>query len=413
MFYAPAIRAAQFDPPDSTAVSRAVSLLTGDDWRSRRDAVRQLVKIGPPVEAPLRDLLASDPNPEFRLRATEVLRRVGPMRRTEPTLITLDFRDTDPRFAFDQLARIEGAQLPIDPPDLLDRVPQRVTAHFDHEPYWQVVLELVRQLPDLRLRCNETGVALLRPKKPPPPPVFFVSGMFLVTPTWVTGFKEVGPGMRITVYAEPRARVLRGDSPFSLTQAIDASGRSCISESAFNSGGSSVTNGYAWSAGVSPMLTPGSTLKLCKGVARVVAAETYQTLEAPGFDSPKSLSDPMPIRLTSGAVSASVVRCINTGGEYVMDIQINTDPQEVDWDALMFSIRSGGIRTFDITGAELPLLSAQCDGGGPSNYVRCRWSPRTTPSSRSTSPPHKLTWQIPSRTVHLAVPFELHDVTMR
>ncbi len=404
--------ASQFAEPDTATIERCMAQMTQENWRLRRNAVHQLIEIGPPVEALLRDQLAKNPSPEFRLRANDVLRRVDPMRRIEPALISLDFANADATTALDRLARIEGAPLPADPPTLLDQIAERITAHFDHRPYWEIVLEICRQA-DLRLRCNESGVVLVRPKKPLPPRRFAVSGMFLVTPTWMPGFKEIGPGMRISVYAEPRARILRGDSPFTLTEAVDTAGRSCLSESSLNAGGMSITNGYSWSAGLASAVVPGSTLVRCRGTARVIAAETFQILDVPGVASSKSLADPMPIRLSAGGVSASIVRIIKAGDEYQMDIQIYTDPAEVDWNALMFSVRSGGMKAFDVQGRELSLNAVLSDGAGPSNLLRCRWGIGAKRSKVSAGEPFSLKWQIPARTIRLAVPFELNDVILK
>jgi hypothetical protein len=330
--------ASEFAPFDPIELNRQIARLSHDDWRVRRDAVRALVKVGPPVEAPLRDLLAANPSPELRLRAQEILRRVQPMCRTQATLITLDLSDVSAKAAFDQLARIEGAPLRVEPIDLLDHISRHITARVDHRPYWEVVLELCRQA-DLRLRCNESGVTVVHPRKASPPRKFSVSGMFLLTPTWLSGFKEVGSGMRISVFAEPRGRVLTGDSPFTLLEASDAAGKPCLSGSSLSAGGASATNGYSWSAPLSPSAHPGTLLVRCRGIARLIIAETFQTLEAPGFDSENSLAGPMPIRLTAGSMSASIVRVVNAGSEYQMDIQLATDPAEVDWNSLIFSAK--------------------------------------------------------------------------
>jgi len=83
--------------------------------------------------------------------------------------------------------------------------------------------------------------------------------------------------------------------------------------------------------GLAPTAVPDAVIARCRGTARVVVAESFQTLEAPGFSSAKSLTDPMPIRFSTGGVSAGILRIINAGGEYQMDIQIATDPAEVDW----------------------------------------------------------------------------------
>lgn len=405
--------AEQFKEANPRAIERQIGRLTDADWRTRRQAVRDLAAIGPPVEMKLRELLEGVVDPEFRVRAEETLRRVSPMRRTEPALLTLEFDDVDAAAAFKQVASMEGAALPCDPPGLLSTVTERVTAKYVGRPYWEVVLDLCERT-GLRLRCNEAGVTLVRPKKPQPPRSFAVSGMFLVTPARVAGYREVGSGVRISVYAEPRAHVLRGDVPFTLAEAVDTAGRSFLSEGAMNAGGAAVVNGYSWSAGLAPTAVPDAVIARCRGTARVVVAERFQTLEAPGFSSPKALTDPLPIHFSTGGVSASILRILNTGGgEYEMHVQLATDPAEVDWDALLFSIRAGGMRAFDVQGRELKLDAAQCDGGGPANNLRCHWSPRAAGSSRLAGQPFKLVWQVPSRTVKVAVPFVLRDVKLQ
>jgi len=82
-------------------------------------------------------------------------------------------------------------------------------------------------------------------------------------------------------------------------------------------------------------------------------------------------------------------------------------------EALIFSIRAGGMRAFDFQGAELTLIAAQCDGGGPANNLRCRWSRRGAGATRPAGQPFKLVWQVPSRTLKVLVPFELKDVKLQ
>ena len=144
-----------------------------------------------------------------------------------------------------------------------------------------------------------------------------------------------------------------------------------------------------------------------------MSQKLFRLSKPPGSASPKSLSDAMPVRLTAGGVSASIVRIIETGGEYQMDIQLATDPLTVDWNALLFSIRAGGMRRLRFLRRELTLISAQCEGGGPTNNLRCLWSNRSAVSTRTTAQPYRLTWQIPARTVRLAIPFELDNVVMK
>jgi hypothetical protein len=405
--------ASQFPDFDPQAIDRAIAQLSSDDWHRRRDAVRELARLGPQVEARLDDLLDGPLTPELRLRIREARRLVDPMRRIEPTLITLNLRDADAKTAFDQVAWQQGAALPCEPRGLLNSLDASVTANFVRRPYWDVILELCRQT-GLRLRCNEAGVTLVRATASAARrETFAVNGLFLVTPSRLRSVGEVGPGLRISIYAEPRACVLRSDAPLTVSEAVDRRGRSLISESALNAGGASLSNGYCWSAGLSPMALPDSVLSDFRGTAQLILAESMQTFEAPGASTEKSLTDPMPIQFSAGSVSMSILRIVESGGEYLMDMRLATDPAEVDWAGLMFSLDAGGLRAFDIDGRELQLVHVQHDGAAPADNIRVRWQSRISAATRPTSEPFKLIWRFPAKTVHVTVPFELKDVKLR
>jgi hypothetical protein len=404
--------ASQFPEYDQQAIDRAIAQLSSGDWHWRREAVRELARLGPQAEVELDQMLEGPLTPELRLRVHEAKRQIEPMRRIEATLITLAFHDADAKTAFGQVAQQEGAALPCEPRGLLNSLDASVTASFVRRPYWDVILELCRQA-GLRLRCNEAGVTLVRATADSLQENFAVNGLFLVTPSRLRSVEGVGPGLRISVYAEPRACVLRSDAPLTVREAVDERGRSLISESALNTGGASLSNGYSWSAGLSPMALPDSTLSHFRGTARLILAESVQTFEAPGASTEKSLTDPMPIQFSAGGVSASILRVVESGGEYLMDMRLATDPAEVDWAGLMFSLDAGGLRAFDVDGRELQLTSVQHEARGPTDNIRVRWRTRISASTQPTSEPFKLVWRFPAKTMHVTVPFELKDVRLR
>jgi hypothetical protein len=410
--YLPA-SAAQFPQGDPGDVDRAVAKLSSGDWRERREAVRELVRLGPGVQMRLDELLDGPLTPELRLRVRDARRQIEPMRRVEPTLLTLDLRDVSAREAFDQVSWQEGAPLPCEPKRLLESVDARVTIRCDRQRYWDSILELCRKA-GLLLRCDETGVTLVRSTaKSPPLRQFAVSGLFLVTASGLRSVEGVGPGLRLSVYAEPRAAVLQSEATLRIEEAVDARGRSLLSESAMNSGGASLTNGYSWSAGLSPLALPDSVLARFRGTARVLLAESVQTFDAPGAGSDQTLAGPMPIRFSAGGVAADILRVVRSGDEYWLDLRVATDPGQVDWPALMFSIDSGGLRVFDSVGREIPFISAQHDGRGPVDNIRIRWRARTWAATMPASQPFKFVWRFPAKTVRVDVPFQLRDVTLR
>lgn len=405
--------AACAEEPTASQVDREVERLSSERWQDRRDAVENLIRIGPGAEIRLRHLLEQSPVPEVRIRAQAAIRQISGMRRTRAALVTLDLKQASPADAFERLAEIEGARLPTDPPDLLAALPAQVTARFDRRPYWEVVLDLCRRL-NLSVRFGEGGMKLTRAGRAKGDAIG-CSGAFLfwgkLVP-WSQEPAELGRSLRLEVSGEPRAEVLRVDWKVELSEAIDSDGVSLLplAESGINLGAAdSHGNGGSWTIPLRRASRADAAVKVVRGKVRLVLAEARQTLELPGVSGDRSLAGPQPVTVSTGGMTASVVRVLQTDRDYEMDVQIAVDPNQMDFEALLASMRDG-LRTFDADGNELALKNVWRDGGGPMNNVRCRWGGT---SGRIPGPPFKLLWQVPTTTLAITVPFELHDVQLR
>ena len=403
---------------DPRQIDAEIARLSSDGWKERSDATVFLINAGPAAEMRLRRLVEQTRSPEARLRAQRVLVRISAIRRTEPALITLDLNDVDATTAFGAVAEIEGASLPTQPPDLLATIGPRVRAHFQGLSYWQAVLDLCRQL-HLDVQCSETGVELVRGDDgarlvPTPVP----SGLFLVSArlkSWSHDPRDPGRSVRLEVYPEPRATLLRGNLRVRLSDAKDQHGQSLLplADSGINLGGAGRQGpGYVWNVPLRPVASRDTTLASLRGSVSVVLAEQVQQIELPDRSGGKTLSGPMPVSLSAGAMSASIMSMVSVDGAYRMDMQIGIDPAEMDWEALMISMQDGGIRAFDVDNRELALLNFSTEGGGPADNVRCKWGKPKGAGSPPVGAPFKLLWDVPSRTTEVVVPFELHDVRL-
>jgi hypothetical protein len=411
-------RSAEPASVDPRLIDLEIARLSSDGWKERSDATMFLINAGPAAEMRLRRLVDQTPSPEARIRAQRVLMRICAIRRTEPALITLDLQDADAPTAFAAVAEIEGTALATRPPNLLATTWLRANAHFQGIPYWQAIRELCRQF-HLEIHCGETGVELARNDGNAPVTQALVqTGLFLVTgrlTSWSPDQRDPGRSVRLEVYPEPRAQLLRGNLRVRLIEAKDQHGQSLLplADSGINLGGAGRKGpGYAWNVPLRPVASRDTMLSKLRGIASVVLAEQVQTLELPDRSGGKTLSGPMPVSLSAGAVSASIMSMVSVDDAYRMDMQIGIDPAEMDWEALLISMQNGGIRAFDVDNRELALLNFSTEGGGPADNIRCKWGKPKGSTSAPVGAPFKLIWDVPSRTTEVVVPFELHEVRL-
>ena len=386
------LRQSQFADPDPLSIDRAIDGLSASNWRERRQAVKQLVKIGPAAQRRLESLIESPVAPETRLRDEAALTQIIPQRRIEPALITREFVNANIADTFDRVAEIEGASLRCEPPDLIRNIKHPITVRYDHELYWNVMLDLCRRS-GLRLRCDERGVTIIRAGPKAKFDRFDVNGVLLITvPQSINGHPD---SPHLAVIAEPRARLLHGRG----LQLKDGS----------TSPGENLTNGFWW-----PIQHGSSTpATSVSGMVDVLLAESQPTLEAPGASSRRTLGGPVPLDLSAGGVSVSVMRVIHSQANYDIDLQLSIDPAEVNWDALLFSMRTGGLRIYDVDERELAFINLSCNGVGPVNNVRVVMSPQPSAQIPATQRPYKLVWDLPAKTVAKKFAFELTDLPPR
>lgn len=404
-------------PQTPQQLEETIARLSADEWRDRRDAMQALIDAGPSAEFRLERLVAETHSPEARIRALRVLRQIRPLRRVAPALITLDLRGVSAKAAFQNLADVEGAELPAQPPDLLDSIGGTVTARFDARPYWAAVLELCRQ-GGLGLRFRDGAVFLARQRDGDAAVVSVgASGPFLVCGGLTrasTVAREPALSLHLELYAEPRASLIYADPHVTLTRAVDQHGQSLLpaSDAVAGTHDEGLANAHRWSIPLSADASSDAVLARVEGTASAVLAERLETVELPDHPDGKTLAGPMPVNISAGAVSAALLRVVQTGDGWRMDVQLSTDPAEVDWQALTNSMGNGRLRVFDVNGRELVLHDLSCPGAGPTDNVQCNWIAPRDPSLPRPGAPFKLIWQVPARTVRVDVPFELRDVKL-
>lgn len=402
---------------DPQKIAREVANLSAEQWHERRDAMQWLVDAGPAAELPLRRLVEGTRNPEARMLAQRILDRIGQIRRVEPAMLNLNVDHVAVRTAFQQVADLEGAEAPTNPADLLSSTPGAVTARYAGQTYWETELDLCRRT-GLQVRCGPAGAILTRQAADTGSDAIACSGMFLISARlarWSPDPADLGRGVRIELHAEPRAEVLQGEWRVKLAEATDERGRSLVpsAESGMDMGGAQkLADGLAWFVPLRAVSSAESRVTRFRGNVSVLLAASIASGQTPDHAGDRTLAGPFPVNLSCGAVSASILRIVPDGPSWTMEMQVDSDPSEVDWDAVMQAMGSGGLRAFDADGHELTLRSFWRGGGGPSNQVRCKWGKSPDAPLGEAGEPFKLVWRIPSKTVQLTVPFNLTNIRL-
>jgi hypothetical protein len=381
--------AGQFENADPVHLDQTIDSLSSTNWRQRHEAVEHLIRVGPAAQRRLEKLVESPVGPETRLRAQEALRQIVPQRRVEPALITREFVDANVADVFDRVAEIEGASLRCEPPNLIGNIKHHITVRYEREAYWNVMLDLCRRS-GLRLRCDERGVTIIKAGPRAKDDRFCVSGVLLITAPQEMLTRTVlrSSIARLAVFAEPRARLLRGQSLHIENISVGFA--------------EPLTNGFWWQMKRSQSAS-------LRGFVSVLLVESQPTIEAPGTISRTGLGGPLPLSFSTGGLSASVLRVVKTQLDYQIDIQLAVDPAELDWESLIFSMRTGGMRVYDVDDRELSFVQLACDGLGPADNARLIVSPRSDAASVETDRPYKLVWDVPAKTKPITLPFQLSE----
>src|SRR5438552_5736350 len=95
--------------------------LAGPDWRQRRQAIHEIIELGPQADARVADLLKRSLGQEQRKNVELALQLIRDNRLFGPSLITLHVKDSPATNVFALIAAQCGAPLPSSPPDLLNQ----------------------------------------------------------------------------------------------------------------------------------------------------------------------------------------------------------------------------------------------------------------------------------------------------
>jgi hypothetical protein len=437
-------------PAHAEEIDRAIAQLTSDDWKTRQRATQTLIRLADDALPRLERLVtAAGADDEVRTRAAAAIAQIEEDKLTGTSLVTLRLADVPAPQAFAQLARHARASLPAEPPALwLDKSLPRVSLDVDHAPFWQAMQALCEKTglePTPITRHNrELGLGVTRGDADWMDKPIALAGPLLIradrlTRTSTLQLRPAGDVARefnisLTVFAEPKLRVLDYSGTLTLLEALDELGNSLVPPPDDNGGPGAANvevfgnqrdgNTSRWEVGATLHYPKAAGKRITR--LRATTALQVQTRSA-SLDVPiagaKNLTRTLDggLRVTVKSLDAS--RC---------ELAVHRDGRsDAQWYAVRTQLYAGQAQLLDDKGQIVARnqnsldTDESNDGQRMDLKIRFAREPNTpaagaednnnkdTPrdaKKRNPTEATRLVWEFPTEIRQLTIPFELHDL---
>jgi hypothetical protein len=418
--------------PANAEVESLIAQLSSDRGPDRQRAQDRLVDLGmsrPEVEARVRQLLRDPPNEEAGARAQAALRLITENRVVGPTPVTMHLKNVDPGAAFAALSKETGIEISPEPPDMW--VKKRggaaaISIEAEGRPFWDVFRELCalsRVEPDFsdngRLKLIESPDG----KWAATPAV--VGGPVLIQAVKVVETRslefaapnspELNRQLSMTLYVEPKLRVLADAFSAKIDTAVDDKGVSLLDP---NADGDDVdlTNvadtSRQWQLELGLTCPPkggGRKIATLRGALRLKVPTRIDTLEVPDV-------------LNATEVTRSVAgrrftfhRCRKVKGGYEVKVTCYRDAlRDAEWQ--QFTTPRDFVRLTDNKGLAVLFVGvSEQEGNDKETTLTLQFeNPNNAPNGIGgpVGRPARLMWEIPSESKEMRLTFEFNNLTL-
>jgi len=410
----PAAPAAQKAPAQLPATpEQLLQSLSHADWQKRRDAVHQLIGLGPDADATLRELLHRNLDNEQRKNVSLALQLIQDNRLFGASPITLHVKDAPVADVMAEIERQCLAPLPSYPSALFKQSTWgKLTMNVDRVPLWDVMRDLGNRL-NIDYLSDSQELRISRgPMRLPAGTI--TSGAFLLT-VRAEGMRR-GMSLELAVYPEPKLNVIR-TVDLKLDRATDDQGNPLTPMT-----GRGGMRGGGRGFGRFGMTTRQNGPRLVSGIfqkpadsEKIAQLRGEVTVCVAGAATLWEVNDP----LNSAAVTRTVdgipitIESLGAAGEgYVLRTSIpfgwsSTDVQQSEVKDLM----RRGLRLLDAQGRPLKLGTPDnSPGDSGSTDITVIFTPDASGAGGKTGRPAKLVWEVPEGVRELVVPFDFKNV---
>jgi hypothetical protein len=411
-----------------------IAQLTSDDWKQRQDAMEKLVALGDDALPRLTKLADSADDGEVRTRAAAAIRQIEDNRIAGTSLITLKMVDVPVAQALAEIARQARAPIMTEPANLLSQKNlKRVSLNVDHRPFWDVMQNLCAQaeleVTGVSRHGREVGLGLTRGGTDWMDKPIVLGGPLLIRADRLIRVSTAHlkpPGevteeftISLSVFAEPKLRVLDYSATLRLEEVVDEKGNSLIPPADNNIpanvdvfGNTREGSTSHWEIGATLHHPKGAGKRIVK--FRASTALQVQTraavLELPLAGSKNAARTVGGLRLT--VKNLDPARC---------DMTIYRDGRsDAEWYGVRMQLYAGEAQLLDDKGQIVARSQSglEADESPDSQRLDLRMrfakesedqnkEARKKPASAEAS---RLVWTFPLETRELVIPFELHDL---
>jgi hypothetical protein len=430
------------DHAPSPEISALIQQLGSDDWRSRDNAQKKLVDLGPAAIDALTPIAQADGgDPEVKSRAAAAIAQIHELDSSGPSLVTLHFKDASLDTVLNSLATQAHAKRP---PDVFGNnlVGPTLSIDVDHKLFWEVLEEI----------C--TSVSMTPPPGARGASVFqlgpygqnwlvkaphIVSGPFLISVVGVSHFRSIDLANAVGTQEQFIARMMLNAEPkllvtqvmgFDLKEAKDDAGHSLIPPAnpranpmvfynrRFGGGETEVQMAYP--------ANPGKKIAVIKGNFNIALGQDIGRFEINHLSDKPKVTKP----LQGYDIQANLT---SSGNEYEVNLTFNKGSlKEEQWQAMSsrfneivvcdasgVQISTNGMRTSGSSLAgnstyQVTLMFARGQGGGAPipgiNNVRIPGGAIVGPVNAGE--PESLSWDLPLKVKSISIPVEFHDLPM-
>jgi hypothetical protein len=373
------------------------------DWRERHATIEQIVSLGSQAEPLVRDMLHHHLDEETRKDIQLVARRLAESRVLGASLITLHAKGGSAKDIFAELARQCSATVPTWPDGLWDQGHwPTIDFDCDRRPFWEVIRDLSKKL-DVQYLSNDPHEFRISRDAGHPTAATSIDGAFLIGLNPIV-FRNALV-MDLSVYGEPKTVVIRAVS-LKLDEATDDQGAALIPQTTRRG------FGRRFKMGNRELSVPFKRPDVIDHVARLRGSMTLTVQTASEnwvIDDPLSASavthlvDSIPVTFESLTATAA-------GDHYELQASIPSGwTSRGSQDELLELVHSR-MRVLDNGGHPLSMTSYDSHNTNDGAEITVDFGRDPLPDGAHPGPPAKLTWDIPSETRDLVVPFDFKDV---
>jgi hypothetical protein len=430
-------------PVSAEVAARVETLLQQlghENWLVRQTAQDELVLLGAEARPRIEALLRETSDEEIRTRLEAALQQMEENRVTGTTLVTLHAAGLHPRTIFNELARQSHARFRTVPADLWEsRQWPPLDCDAERQPFWTVMKDLCDRAGVAPAGGGSDGLLVLAatgPRAGPAAPASargverawgsaptLVSGPFLVAVSNISRShhvdlaapKNVTRDVRlvISVYPEPKLRILQGAPAARITEAIDDKGNSILSSTNFSTY-MQTRSDWVWNlnAALRPHPQTGNRIALLKGSGRFIVQTRSDSAEVDGVMSARGQT-----RAIGGRrFTLKELRRGPDGESYVAALTLyRAGWTQNEWN-YMGSYNNNTFRLLDAQGRPLARVYTPPEAGGSAAKteisVTFRRHNTEVPGGELAGEPAKLVWEVPTETRELPVEFEFKDLPL-